>query len=147
MAIEVTIRGKVFPLCLTVAALDALNEKCGGIGGITDFLRGDPVEEPGLSQTQLEQEALAASSRAKYNNAWMLGLLIQEGEENRLMEARFSGEKTERRAVPGPEELVHLLTPGQVESYRLPVLMAVNESMKRTLEAVPSKNGYQAGER
>lgn len=147
MAVTVIIRGKEFPLCLTVAALNPLNEKCGGIGGIMDFLRGNPEEIEGLNEAQLQQLATEAASRAKYNNAWMLGLLIQEGEENRIMEARFeSGGDTVRRSVPGPEEMAHLLTPGQIEEYRLSIIMAVNESLKRTLEATP-KNGYQgAGE-
>lgn len=145
MAVEVDIRGKKFPLCLTVAALDALNEKCGGIGGVFGFLKGDQVEEAGLSDAQIEQEKIAAKSRALYNNAWMLGLLITEGEENRLMEAHFDGGDTTRRRVPGPEDLVHLMTPGQISGYRLEILQAVNESMRRTLEATP-KNGFQGAE-
>ena len=158
MAVIVQIRGKEFPLCLTVAALDAINEKCGSIGGIMDFLKGNPSEIAALEEEQLdasgvtrelwEAEKLEAASRAKINNAWMLGLLVREGEENRLIEARFQEDGgCKRRAVPGPEEMIHLLTPGQIEEYRLSVLLAVTESMKRNLEAVPSKNVYQAGER
>jgi hypothetical protein len=78
MAVTVEIRGKKFPLCLTVAALDQLNEKCGGIGGIMDFLRGNPEEIQGLNDAQLQQLSMEATSRAKYNNAWMLGLLIRD---------------------------------------------------------------------
>lgn len=139
MAVIVNIRGKEFPLCLTVAALDALNDKCGGIGGIMDFLRGDPADTSGMTEAQAEKAKLEALSRARCNNAWMLGLLVQEGEENRLIEARFDGGGGQRRAVPGPEEMPHLLTPGQIEGYRLSVLLAVNEGMRRKLEAVPSK--------
>ena len=145
MAVTVEIRGKKFPLCLTVAALDQLNEKCGGIGGIMDFLRGNPEEIQGLNDAQLQQLSMEATSRAKYNNAWMLGLLIREGEENRIMEARFDGGDTERRSVPGPEDMVHLLTPGQVVAYQLAIIQAVNESLKRTLEITP-KNGFQGAE-
>lgn len=145
MAVTVEIRGKKFPLCLTVAALDQLNEKCGGIGGIMDFLRGNPEEIQGLNDAQLQQLSMEATSRAKYNNAWMLGLLIREGEENRIMEARFDGGDTERRSVPGPEDMVHLLTPGQVVEYQLAIIQAVNESLKRTLEITP-KNGFQGAE-
>lgn len=145
--VTVNIRGKEFPLCLTAAALDALNEKCGGIGGITDFLRGYPVDTSAMGEAQAERANLEAVSRARYNNAWMLGLLVQEGEENRLVEARFDGDDMKRRAVPGPEEMTHLLTPGQIEEYRLSVLLAVNDSMKRNFETVPSKNADQAGER
>jgi len=147
MAVTVTIRGKQFPLCLTVAALDKINDKCGGLGGIMGFLKGDPEITEGTTEEQAEMLAAEAASRAKCNNTWMLGLLMQEGEENRQMEARFGDGDRTPRAVPTPEELVHLLTPGQIEEYRLSVLMAVNEGMKRTFEAVPSKNVYQAGER
>lgn len=148
MGVTVTIRGKEFPLCLTVAALDKINDQCGGLGGIMDFLRGNPEEIKGLNEEQLQKLAVEAASRAKYNNAWMLGLLIQEGEENRMIEAKFQDDgDRKRRAVPGPEEMLHLLTPGQIEDYRLSVLMAVTEGLKRNLEAVPSKNVNQAGER
>lgn len=148
MGVTVTIRGKEFPLCLTVAALDKINDQCGGLGGIMDFLRGNPEDIKWLNEEQLQKMAVEAASRAKYNNAWMLGLLIQEGEENRLIEAKFQDDgDRKRRAVPGPEEMLHLLTPGQIEDYRLSVLMAVTEGLKRNLEAVPSKNVNQAGER
>lgn len=157
MGIEVTIRGKKFPLCLTVAALDALNDKCGGIGGIMDFLRGYPSEIAQLKKDELEEagvsvelwmrERMEATSRERVNNAWMLGLLIQEGEENRLIDARFTDGDRTRRAVPGPDEMTHLLTPGEIAEYQLQVLLAVNESMRRRIEAVPSKNVDQPGER
>lgn len=146
MGVTVKIRGKEFPLCLTVAALDKINDKCGGLSGIMNFLKGRPEETEGLTDEQKEKLAAEAASRAKCNNTWMLGLLMQEGEENRLLEARFGDGDRSRRAVPEPEELMHLLTPGQIEEYRLSVLMAVNEGMKRTFEAVPSKNGDQAEE-
>lgn len=147
MGVTVNIRGKEFPLCLTVAALDKINDKCGGLGGIMNFLQGNPEVTEGMTKEQAEQLTTEAASRAKCNSTWMLGLLMQEGEENRLIEARFGDGDRNRRAVPAPEELMHLLTPGQIDEYRLSVLMAVNEGMKRTFEAVLSKNGDQAGER
>lgn len=147
MAVTVKIRGKEFPLCLTVAALDKINDKCGGLGSIMSFLKGDPEIPEGATEEQAERLTAEAASRAKCNNTWMLGLLMQEGEENRQMEARFGDGDRTARAVPTPEELAHLLTPGQMEEYRLNVILAVNEGMKRTFEAVPSKNGDQAGER
>ena len=148
MGTKVTIRGKEFPLCLTVAALDVLNDKCGGIAGIAEFLRGYPVDTTGMDEAQAMAANLEAVSRARYNNAWMLGLLIQEGEENRLIEARFEIDAdSKRRKVPGPEEMIHLLTPGEIDEYQLSVVQAVNESMKRKLETVPEKNVDKAGER
>ena len=118
------IRGKTFPLCLTVAALDQLTAKCGGLKGLTAFLTGD-----------------GSSTRAMVNMAWMLGLLITEGEEHRLMEARFSGEKAERIAVPGSADIAHLLTGGEIQRYYGLVWQAVNESLRQTIEAEPGKNG------
>ena len=124
---QVEILGKEFPLCLTVAAVDKINEKCGGLNGITKFLDG---EEDGKTNT----------GKALCNTAWMLGLLIQEGEENRLILSRFSGEKTERRVVPGPEAIAHLLTVASAKKYRTAVFEAVNESLKQEIEAVYQKN-------
>lgn len=126
--VEVEIRGKKFPLCLTVAAVDKINEKCGGLSGITKFLDG---EENGKTNT----------GKAMYNTAWLLGLLIQEGEENRLILCRFDGEKAERRAVPDSEAICHLLTVASAKKYRAAVFDAINESLKQEIEAVHPKNG------
>ena len=127
MMVEVEIRGKNFPLCLTVAALDKVNEKCGGLKNLSNFMKGD-----------------GDSGKSICNTVWMLGLLIQEGEENRLVEARFSGEKAERRAVPDSSAIMHLLTPGAAQAYRLAVWNAVNESMHQGIEAEYSKNAENA---
>lgn len=126
--VTVEIRGKQFPLCLTVAAVDKVNEKCGSISGIGAFLDGkDSGENFELG-------------RAMYNTAWLLGLLIQEGEENRLVSARFDGVKTERREVPDPDALCHFLTVASAKIYRNAVISAVNESVMQDIEASHSKN-------
>lgn len=130
--VQVEIRGKQFPLCLTVAALDKVNEKCGGLTNIPKFLDGN-------------ENGTADSSRALCNTAWMLGLLIQEGEENRLIMARFDGEKTERREVPDAEAVRHLLTMASARKYRTAVYEAVTESMTQEIEALYPKNGESAG--
>lgn len=124
---QVEIRGKTFPLCLTVAALDKVNDKCGGLKGISTFLKGN-----------------GNSGKALCNVAWMLGLLITEGEENRLMEARFSGEKTERREVPDSTALSHLLTPAAAQHYQKAVWEAIGESMRQDIEAEYQKNAENA---
>lgn len=125
--VEVEILGKKLPLCLTVAAVDKINEKCGGLNGITKFLDG-------------EEDGKVNTGKAMCNTAWLLGLLIQEGEENRLILARFSGEKTGRHEVPGPEAIAHLLTIASAKKYRTAVFEAVNESLKQEIEAVYQKN-------
>lgn len=121
--VEVEIRGKKFPLCLTVAAVDKVNEKCGGLGNLNAFLKGD-----------------GNPSQALCNMMWLMGVMLQEGEENRLIESRFAGEKTSRREVPGPDAIMHLLTPGAAQMYRMAVWQAVGESMHQEIEVDPSKN-------
>ena len=117
-------------------------------GVIDSRLDEKQLEAADISRELWEAEKLEAVSRSRVNNAWMLGLLVEEGEENRLIEAMFEeGSDRIRRAVPGPDDMVHLLTPGQAEDYRLSVLLAVKDGMKRTIETVPSKNVYQAGGR
>ena len=106
--VEVEIRGKKFPLCLTVAALDKINAKCGSMKNIGAFLDGKEQNFLIPPQGAAPEEA-SSTGRALCNTAWMLGLLIQEGEENRLVCARFDGEKVERRAVPDAETISHLL--------------------------------------
>ena len=130
--VEVEIRGKKFPLCLTVAAIDTVNAKCGGLKNLQSFLNGQTAD--GTTNT----------GASAYNIAWMLGLLIVEGEENRLCNARFAGETTERRAVPDSQALVHLLTAREAIAYKAPVLNAIVESIRQEISAVPQKNGEHA---
>ncbi len=124
----VDIQGKQFPLCLTVAALDKLNNKCGGLSGLSAFLTGKE----------------ASTGTLACNTAWMLGLLIQEGEENRRVCAYIDGRSAEKNSVPGYEDIVHLLTPGNVVKYRSAVLEAVNEALHQDIEASPPKNADHA---
>lgn len=121
------IRGKKFPLCLTVAALDKINAKCGGLKQLSGFLKGN-----------------GESGKAVCNTAWLLGVLIQEGEENRLVEARFAGQQVERIAVPDSDAICHLMTVGQARKYVDLVWDAVEESMRQEIEAEYPKNAENA---
>lgn len=134
---KVEIRGKEFPLCLTVAALDQINSKCGGLKNLNEFLLRRVSAGDG-SETKPRTEIKIV------NLVWLLGLLIQEGEENRLVEMRFSGEKPVRRAVPDPDAIAHLLTPGSAIRYLGPVYAAINDSMHQDIEASYEKNGENA---
>lgn len=126
--VEVEIRGKAFPLCLTVAALDEINEKCGGMQHIGAFLDGK------------DSAGAANSSRVMTNTAWMLALLLREGEENRLVYAHLGGEDADRRDVPGLDTLRHYMTFATAKKYRLAVITAINESMVQDIEALYPKN-------
>ena len=130
--VSVNIGGKEFPLCLTVAAVDKINAKCGSIKQIGAFLDGK------------EGGGAFEMGRAMHNTAWLLGLLIQEGEENRLVNARLAGEKTERRTVPDSEAICHLLTVATASKYRGAVMNAVHESLRQDIEAEHPKNAENA---
>lgn len=130
--VTVKIRGKEFPLCLTVAAVDAVNTKCGSLKQLGGFLDGK------------DESGAVDFGRAMHNTAWMLCLLLREGEENRLVCARFDGAAVERRAVPDSEAVCHLLTVATAKKYRSAVLDAVHESMTQDIEAEHSKNGEHA---
>lgn len=133
--VEVDIRGKKFPLCLTVAALDKINEKCGGMKNIGAFLDGKGAD------------GKTSSSVAMINTAWMLALLLKEGEENRVVCSRLAGDTVQRQDVPDQETLSHLATIASMNKYRVAVIQAVNESMKQEIEALYPKNVKDAERR
>lgn len=120
---KVTIRGKEFPLCLTVAALDQINEKCGSLSELQNFVTGD-----------------GNVSRAYYNVAWLLTLLIEEGEKNRQVCALFDGKQTESVQLPTYEQLCGMSTIYTMMRYRNICLEAISESMHQDIEASYPKN-------
>ena len=124
---KVTIRGKEFPLCLTVAALDEINEKCGGLSGVVDFLNGS-----------------GELSKAFRNTAWMLTLLMAEGEKNNIVCAGFDGNTAERKELPSYEQLCTMVTIHTMMGYRADICNAIHESMKQDIEASYSKNAENA---
>ena len=134
--VEVQILDRSYPLCMTVAALDEINDRCGGLSGLGDFLDGktrDSGESQGINM-----------ETAAVNTAWLLGLLIREGENNRLLVARLTGEPAERCPVPTSEDLAQLLTVHSAMKLRVSLFQAVNESMDKEIEAVYPKNGKDA---
>lgn len=121
--VKVMIRGKEFPLCLTVAALDKINEKCGGLSELESFLNGS-----------------GDVSKAFHNTAWMLALLIEEGEKNRIVCERFDGKDAERNDLPGYEQLCSMVMIRTMMGYRNEVYNAIYDSMKKEIEASYPKN-------
>lgn len=131
----VNIRGKEFPLCLTVAAVDEINQKCGSIKNIGTFLDG---------ASDKRSFDLGEATR---NTAWMLALLLREGEENRLISAKFDGCDVNRSEVPDEATLGHLLTIAQALECRNAVLSAVSESLHQEIEAAHPKNAENADQK
>ena len=82
------------------------------------------------------------------NTAWLLALLLREGEENRLICEHFADgiESPVRREVPDLKAIRSGCTLASIAVYRASVLAAVSESMSQTIEAAYSKkkeNGEQ----
>ena len=125
--VAVDIRGKKFPLCLTVAALDRINDKCGSLQHFLEFLNGG-----------------GDVNTIVINTAWALALLIAEGEEHRLICAELDGEPAVRGFVPDESAVLHLMTPGAIRRCRTAVMDAVSESMQQDIEAENSKNAEHA---
>lgn len=125
--VKVNIRGKEFPLCLTVAALDKINEKCGGLSELTGFLSGS-----------------GDLSKSFRNTAWLLALLIEEGEKNRAVCAQFDGNPVERIDLPTYEQLCSMCTVHTMMAYRGVALDAISASMHQDIEASHSKNAESA---
>lgn len=129
--VTVNIRGTDFPLCLTVAALERLSIECGDLKGLPDYLNGG--EEKNLCQSA-------------YNAAYLLGILVEEGEEHRCMEERFSGGDSSRRKVPSPEDLTRLLNFQETRAYIPMIWAAIDESLHQDIAAEAPKNGTGGAE-
>lgn len=129
--VNAVIQGRKLPLCLTVAALDDLaarDVRLADVAGLLDAKKVGSVDE------------LAS------NTTWLLGVLVREGEENRLVTEAFATGGGDRRRVPTGEELAHLMTPAQALGYRVCVMQAIAESMTQDVEAAHEKNGESAGQ-
>ena len=138
--VEVRILDKVYPLCLTVAALDDINSKCGGLGKIGQFLDGRQSSLMIRDDQALVDGGVPNMTAMAVNTAWLLAVLIREGENNRLMRAKFADETAERRPVPTADDLRQVLTIASALKYRKAVFETISESMEKDIEAVYPKN-------
>lgn len=121
----VTICGKEYPLCMTVEAFDRITQACGGMDKIGGYLDGDGDIRKMVTHT-----------------AFVLAVLLREGEENRRLLASFYADgDTEARKVPTEAELRQLLTPRQLVPLRPAVIAAINDSLRQEVEAASAKNG------
>lgn len=128
--VTVNIGGQEYLLVMTVEAMRQLTERCGGMDKLTGFLLGK-----GANGKIVATDTIA-------NTVYALCVLIQEGEEYRLMEAACYSlpDAPPRRRVPGLDELKHFLLPGDIRKYQKPVMDAVYASMEQEVEAEPEKN-------
>lgn len=126
---KVTINGREYPLCLTVAALDELKARGYALGDLSGLLR----IEAGSTMDDVAERA-----------TWLLSILIREGEANRAW-CESDGTGVTLRLVPGYDALKRMLTPAQAIGTLVPMMQAVSESLHQDIEAAPSKNVDQAG--
>lgn len=138
--VEVQIYGKSYPLCLTVAALDEVTARCGGLDHVGDFLDGKSPQHLVFPEAEDSADRKTDLAGIASNTTWLLSVLLREGENNRLMLARMDGETAERRTVPTLEDLAQLLTIGSALKCRATVMEAVTESMSKEIEALYPKN-------
>lgn len=141
--VMVQICGKSYPLCLTVAALDEVTARCGGLDHVGDFLDGKEPQYLSFPESDASDRKANLAGIAS-NTTWLLSVMLREGENNRLMLARMDGEAAERRTVPTLDDLAQLLTIGSALKYRATVMEAVTESMTKEIEALYPKNGKDA---
>lgn len=110
---------------MTVEAFSRITQACGGLDKLGNYLDGNGDIGKMIS-----------------NTAFILAILLQEGEENRRMVASFYADgDTEARKTPTELELRSLLMPRQLVQLRPGIMAAINESMKQEVEAAPAKNG------
>lgn len=121
--VEFAVAGKKYPLALTVEAMERINEKCGGIENLPAFLHSEEGIEESIK-----------------NTIWAIQMLIEEGEENRLVICDLNGRQTERKSIPDEYQLIKLLTPGLVIAARNTIAEAVTESMRQTIKEEIPKN-------
>lgn len=125
---NVTIKGREYPLCLTVAGLDALKARGYSLGDISGLLR----IEAGSTMDDVAERA-----------TWLLSILIHEGEANRAY-SESDGAGVVLRQVPDLNALRRMLTPAQAVGMLVPMMQAVSESLHQDIEAAPPKNADQA---
>ena len=123
---SITINGREYPLCLTVAALDDLKSRGYGLRDISKIVQ--PAE--GESVDDVAERTV-----------WMLSILIREGEMHRCI---LAGEGR-AQSVPGYDLLARIMTPGRAMASLGIVIQAITESMHQEIEAAPPKNADRAG--
>ncbi len=130
-AVTIEINGRMYPLCLTVAAMDELEAAGYQLSDISRLLGA------GVDMT-LEQLAK--------NCVWLAAILIREGELNRQLCANDS---SEGRYVLTVDELSHILTPAAALALRAPLMESTAASLTQSIQAdhkASEKNGAGAAQ-
>ena len=122
------IGGEEFPLCLTVASIDQLNELCGGLQGLIPYVA---------------DKDLGTGAR---HTAEVMRLLMLGGKANAEATARINGTQTpELPPVPIVADLLSACTFAELPQMRGAALDAITESLHQDVtadrEEHDSKNG------
>lgn len=112
----VEIVGLQYPLCMTVAANEALDELYGGLNGW-------------LEKLQSGNESDAVSSTVGF-----LGILLQGGRDRVETIARLTGQKADLPPVLDTVSLKAILTIGEIGALQAQMIAAYTSSGKQTVE-------------
>lgn len=120
----IDLHGKRYPLCLTVAANEKINDAFGGLKGMSEAMKQDSSKALGL-----------------YSD--LLHILMEGGENRQKALAWLSGETAACDPVPPKDILMSLLCIADISAYKAKIMEAIALSSRATVEVEPdnSKNG------
>lgn len=117
----VSIHGKQYPLCLTVAANEKLNDTYGGMKNLIAGVKND-------------------SQKAASSYVGLLHILLEGGANRQKALAWISGAAAEVEPVPDLETLQDLLSIADVAEYKGAILEALAVSSMATVETEPDES-------
>lgn len=119
--VEITLAGKDYKACYTVAADMELEEVCGGMGGIGKYL-----------------DAGNACERMRKLCA-LLVVLLRGGEAASAAMDQLNGMDHRKQDIPTEGQLECLLSPGELLELTKTVLHVISVGTSRTVEAADAK--------
>lgn len=125
------IRGKKFPLCLTIGAADALEKSFGSVNAATESVvkQADSDELSGMLRTVLT----------------ILRPLTSAGKNYLEKNAAFLGEKPEKLPeLPADDVLLDILSGEEIVQIWADVVRAVRGGASREVEVAPDKDPKNA---
>lgn len=117
----ISIMGKRFPLCFTVAAQERVNREFGGLVKMFDSLGKDADGAP---------SAMVA----------LLHILMEGGAARERAISRMNGSTADIASVPDLDALKNLVTVGDVNTYKKTIFQAIQNATSVTVEVEPEKN-------
>lgn len=125
--VTIKIGERDYPLALTVASVDKMEDLCGGLANIPSYMGSGDFKAAGAATCNVLAELMA------------------EGEAAAALEAALAGEERAAVRVPTAEELGHLLSPAMIVVARSAAMEAVMASIARTIEVADDPKNADGG--